>query len=208
MHGVTCAGERGSPAGGDDRRRADAEAVRVTYGKVAGMLRSMTSLKGSITVVDACLAALFVALGVAYMIAVVDDEGGTWAAVPVITLVAVPLLWRRVAPLQALAGLIAAVGVHAALFGTVTRCGLVLPIDFLLVFAAGARLPWRLALAGWVLGLGAALLMLGFDQSAPLDDAGVFAGVLVTVVWVVGAALHAVAHRAPARGVTLEPARS
>jgi hypothetical protein len=168
----------------------------------------MTSLKRSITPFDALLAAVFVALSVAFMIATIDDEGGSWAAVPVFTLGAVPLLWRRVAPLQAITGLLAAVGVHVALFGTMTRCGLFLPIDFLLVFAAGARLPWRLAVAGLGLGLGAALLMLGFDQSAPLDEAGVFVGVLVTGVWAAGAALHAVAHASAEPAATLEPART
>ena len=69
------------------------------------------------------------------------------------------------------------------------------------MFAAGARLPWRLAVAGLGLGLGAALLMLGFDQSAPLDEAGVFVGVLVTGVWAAGAALHAVATRTSAPAV-------
>ena len=194
--------------GGDDRGRPEAEASLVTNRKAGEMLRSMTSLKRSITPFDALLAAVFVALGVAFMIATIDDEGGSWAAVPVFTLVGVPLLWRRVAPLQAIAGLLAAVGVHVALFGTMTRCGLFLPVDFLLVFAAGARLPWRLAVAGLGLGLGAALLMLGFDQSAALDEAGVFVGVLVTGVWAAGVALHAVAHASAEPAATLEPART
>ena len=172
------------------------------------MLRSMTSRRSPISSLDAVLTAIFVALSVVYAIAVVDDEGGSWAAVPLLTLVAVPLLWRRVAPVQALAGLAAAVGLHAALFGTMTRCGIVLPIDFLLVFAAGARLPLRFAVVGWGLALGAAMLMLGFDQSAPLDEAGVFAGVLVTGIWAIGAALHAIAAREVVATPVLEPARS
>jgi hypothetical protein len=171
------------------------------------MLRSMTSPKRSITLFDALLTAIFVALSVAFMIATIDDEGGSWVAVPLFTLVPMTLLWRRVAPLQALGALIAAVGIHAALFGTMTRCGLFLPVDFLLVFAAAARLPWRLATAGWALALGAALLMLGFDQSAPLDEAGVFVGVLVTAAWAAGLALRAVAHASSEPAVTLEPAR-
>ena len=89
-----------------------------------------------------------------------------------------------------------------------TRCGLFLPVDFLLVFAASARLPWRLATAGWALALGAALLMLGFDQSAPLDEAGVFVGVLVTAAWAAGLALRAVAHASAEPAVILEPART
>ncbi len=172
------------------------------------MLRSMTSLKPSITLFDAVLTAVFVALSVAFMLAVVDDEGGSWVAVPLFTLLPMTLLWRRTAPLHALCGLIAAVGLHVALFGTMTRCGLFLPVDFLLVFAASARLPWRLAVAGLALALGAGVLMLGFDQSAPLDEAGVFIGVLVTGVWAAGAALHAYATHSPATAVTFEPARS
>jgi hypothetical protein len=117
-------------------------------------------------------------------------------------------LWRRFAPLQALAGLDAPVGVHAALIGTMTRCGIVLPIDVLLVFAAGARLPLRFAVLGWGLGLGAAMLMLGFDQSATLDEAGVFAGVIVTGIWAIGAVLHAIAAREVVATPALEPARS
>jgi hypothetical protein len=172
------------------------------------MLRSMTTPTRSVSPLDAMLAAIFVVLGVAFMIAVLDDEGGSWAAVPLFTLVPVTLLWRRVAPLQAIAGLIAAVGIHAVLFGTLTRCGLFLPVDFLLVFAAAARLPLRMAVAGWALALGAALLMLGFDESAPLDEAGVFIAALVTGVWAAGAALRALATRSVATKISLEPARS
>jgi hypothetical protein len=172
------------------------------------MLRSMTSVKRAIAPLDAGLAAVFVVLAVLFMVAVRDDEGGSWAAVPLFTLVPMALLWRRVAPLGALGGLVAAVGVHIALFGTMTRCGLFLPVDFLLVFAASARLPRHLALAGLALGLGAALLMLGFDQSAPLDEAGVFIGVLTTAVWAAGAGLRAVAHHSVAAGLAPAPARS
>jgi hypothetical protein len=172
------------------------------------MLRSMTSVKPAITPLDAALSAVFVACSVLFMISVIDDEGGSWVAVPLFTLVPVALLWRRVAPLQALGGLIAAVGVHIALFGTLTRCGLLLPVDFLLVFAAAARLPWAMAVAGWVLALGAACLMLGFDQSAPLDEAGLFVGALVTGVWAAGAALRVAATGRTAEKMSLEPARS
>jgi hypothetical protein len=171
------------------------------------MLRSMTSLKRAVAPLDIALTALLVAVAVAYMIAVIGDEGGSWAAVPVFALVPLGLLWRRTAPLHAIGGLIVAVGLHAALFGTMTRCGIVLPVAFLLAFSAGARLPRPLAMAGWALALGGALLMLGFDQSAPLDDAGVFVAVLTTVVWAAGAVLRTVARREPATGLALDPAR-
>jgi hypothetical protein len=159
------------------------------------MLRSMTSPISRVAPFDAALTAVFVVLAVVFMIAVVDDEGVSWAAVPLFTLVPVALLFRRRSPLAALAGLIVAVGVHIAAFGTVTRCGLFLPVDFLLVFAAGARLGMPLAAAGWALGVGAACLVLGWDGSAPIDEAGVFVAALVTVVWTAGVVLRAVATR-------------
>ena len=159
------------------------------------MLRSMTSVKAAITPLDAAIAAFFLVLGLAYMAAVVDDEGGSWAAVPLFALVPVTLLWRRQSPLGALAGLVAAVAIHIALFGTLTRCGVFLAVDLLLVFSAGARLPWRLSVLGLAAGLGGAMLMLGFDETAPLDESGVFAGVLIAGVW------------APARRCTRSPAR-
>jgi hypothetical protein len=168
----------------------------------------MTSVKRAITPLDAAITAVFLVLGVVYMAAVVDDEGGSWAAVPLFALVPVMLLWRRQAPLAALAGLVAAVGIHIVLFGTLTRCGVFLAVDLLLVFAAGARLPWRLSVLGLALALGGAVLMLGFDASAPLDEAGVFAAVLVSGVWAVGAALHAVAVRTAETGAVPVPARS
>jgi hypothetical protein len=167
------------------------------------MLRSMTSPTTRIAPLDAALAAIFVALSVVFMIAVVDDEGGSWAAVPVFTPVAIPLLWRRMAPLAALGGLAVAVGVHAALFGTMTRCGVFLPVDFLLLFAAAVRLPSRMAVAGLALGIGSAVLMLGFDQSASLQEAGVFVAVLVTGLWLLGGSARLVLMRTPAQ---LEPA--
>jgi signal transduction histidine kinase len=155
------------------------------------MLRSMTSIKRAITPLDVLLTAAFLALGVVYGVGVVDDEGGSWAQVPVFALFALPLLWRRVAPLQALIGAIAALGVHIALFGTVTRCGLFLPVEFLLVFAAGARLDMRGALAGLALSLGGIALMLGFDQSAPLQDAMLFVTAFVVPIWGIARLVHA-----------------
>jgi hypothetical protein len=167
----------------------------------------MTSVRSAITPLDAALAAVLLVLGLAYMAAVVDDEGASWAAVPLFALVPVTLLWRRTAPLGALAGLVAAVGIHVAAFGTLTRCGVVLVVALLLAFSAGARLPWRLAVLGLAAALGAVLLMLGFDESAPLDEAGVFAAVLTTGTWGVGAVLHAVSARSSTAVVTPAPAR-
>ena len=113
-----------------------------------------------------------------------------WTFTPVLALVPLTLLWRRVSPIGALCGFIAAIGLSIALFGTYTRCGLVFPVEFFLVFAAGARLGWRGAIAGWLLGIAAACLTLGWDASAPLDEAGVYICVLLTGVWGIGRIVH------------------
>ncbi len=154
------------------------------------MLPSMTSLKRSVTPFDALLTLAGVAFAVLFGIMVVGDEGAPWAFVPVLTLVPLTLLWRRVSPIGALCGFIAAIGLSVALFGTYTRCGLVFPIEFFLVFAAGARLGWRGAMLGWLLGIAAACLTLGWDASAPIADAGIYICVLLTGVWAIARLVH------------------
>jgi glucose-6-phosphate-specific signal transduction histidine kinase len=158
------------------------------------MLGSMTSLKRGIGPYDVVLTVIFLGLGVVLMIAAVDEEGAPAAAVPVFALIPLTLLWRRVSPLGALGGIIAAVGFHIALFGTITRCGVFLPVVFLLVFAAGARLDWRGALAGLGLSLGAVALMLQWDEAAgaPLTlDTFAYVTVFVSGIWVIARLVHA-----------------
>ncbi len=154
------------------------------------MLRSVTSLKGSITRFDVLLTLAGVAFAVFFGIAAGGDEGAPWTFVPVLVLVPLTLLWRRVAPIGALCGFIAAIGLSVALFGTYTRCGLVFPVEFFLVFAAGARLGWRGATVGLLLGIAGACLTLGWDASAPLAEAGVYICVLLTGVWVIARLVH------------------
>ena len=154
------------------------------------MLRSMTSLRRDIAPLDVLLTVLCAALGVLFMVTVAEDEGGSRAAAPVFALVAAPLLWRRVAPVPALLGFTAAIGLHVALFGTLTRCGFVFPVEFFLVFAAGARLGWRGAVAGLAIGIAAACLTLGWDESAPIEEAGVYICVLLAGVWVIARFVH------------------
>jgi signal transduction histidine kinase len=154
------------------------------------MLDAMTSPKRAITRLDVLLTLAGVALAVVFGIGVVDDEGAPWTFAGALLLVPLPLLWRRVAPIGALCGLVAAVGLSIALFGTYTRCGLVFPVEFFLLFAAGARLGWRGATAGLLIGLGAACLTLGWDASATLDEAGVYICVLLTGVWGIARLVH------------------
>src|SRR4051812_27718522 len=122
------------------------------------MIASMTPAVRDVDRRDVAIAAVLAALGILLMIGSVDDAEvqASPAAVPLFLLVVAPVLWRRVAPLPALGATFAALLVHVGLFGTLVRCGVVFPLAFLLVFAAGARLELRDAL----IGLGLALVLI------------------------------------------------
>jgi len=110
------------------------------------MIASMASPRERIGKLDIGIAALasLVAVGDVYD-QVGDAQYGDvsgWAVVPILALT-VPLLWRRKAPLAALAATLAGLLAHWAIFGGVVRCGFVLPIMGLLAFSAGARLSGR-----------------------------------------------------------------
>ncbi len=103
-------------------------------------------------------------------------------------LVTVPLLWRRVAPLQAAGAAYCGLLVNIALLGTeFLRCGVVLPTAMLFAFAAASRLDGREAWAGLALsaGLGATDMFLTFDPVS----ATVMTGAIV-VVWSIGRVVH------------------
>jgi signal transduction histidine kinase len=109
----------------------------------------------------------------------------SYLAMPVFLAVTVPVLWRRAAPTAALAVVLVALLVHIALFGTITRCGVVFPVIWVLVFAAGARLELRPALIALALGLGAIAVMASSDSQINLVHAAPF-GALSAIVWGVG----------------------
>lgn len=109
----------------------------------------------------------------------------SYLAMPVFLAVTVPVLWRRAAPLATLAVVLAALLVHVALFGTITRCGVVFPVVWVLVFAAGARLELRAALVALALGLGSLAVMASSDSQVNLFHAAPFA-VFSAIVWGAG----------------------
>jgi hypothetical protein len=149
------------------------------------MIRSMTSGHEGIGKLDVALTVLFSALGLLLMYGnVVDNEVDANAlAVPVFLLVTIPLLWRRAAPVNALAFTLGGLVVHDVLFGTdVVRCGVLLPVVFLLVFSAGARLELREARLGLVLGLGAILA----ESITFFGAFGVVMAAITTAVWYTG----------------------
>src|SRR4051794_12723463 len=98
----------------------------------------------------------------------------------------VPLLWRRAAPLAALAAMLAALLAHVALFGTdsFVRCGVIVPFALVLGFSAGLRCPRRPALLG--LALAEALVLVACLTDGPAGappEAMVFVGPFVLAGW-------------------------
>src|SRR5580698_10367323 len=72
----------------------------------------------------------------------------------------VPVLWRRRAPLVAAALTLAGTAIHVAAYGTIGRCGLLLPLFFVEAFAVAAWLDRNEALAGLGIVLGSSVVCL------------------------------------------------
>ncbi|MFL5868785.1 MAG: hypothetical protein ACJ766_16910 [Thermoleophilaceae bacterium] len=101
------------------------------------MTDTMTSARERIGKLDIAIATVAGMLAVASALADYFDDkvDGSWVAVPLFVGVAVPLLWRRVAPLAALAATLGALLLHVALFGDhAVRCGVVFPVALLLAW--------------------------------------------------------------------------
>lgn len=155
------------------------------------MLRSVLGVRRGPGRLDVAFAALLSAAGIALMISTITDSDVTAPplAVPAFLLVTLPLLWRSVAPVLALLVTAIAIGLHVALFGTLSRCGIVFPVTFVLVFAAAAHLPRREALQGLALGLlGVVLMTLDDGQVGP--DVLPFFLPLTAAVWGLGRVVY------------------
>ena len=152
------------------------------------MITSMKSAASRIAKRDIAIALAFSALGMALMISNVQDEEieASVLAVPLFLLITVPVLWRRVAPLAVVAVTLGALLVHAALFGSLVRCGTLFPLVFVLAFTTGSLLERREAL----LGLGASLATVAVicltDAVEDLLGALPFVGALTAASWGVG----------------------
>ncbi|HET6689930.1 MAG TPA: hypothetical protein VFG74_03605 [Miltoncostaeaceae bacterium] len=151
----------------------------------------MTITPARVGRLDVAVATVAVGLAAAYMaIQPPDPEtpDASWWSVPLFALIAVPLLWRRVSPLLAAGGCAALAGLHVAFFtDTVIRCGILIPLCFILAFAVGARLDLNPAL----LGLGCVLLVgffgCAFDAPGGADVwAMTFVAPVAAAVWAVG----------------------
>ena len=159
------------------------------------MIAAMTAPRPRIGLPDVALAAGAVAISLPYMISEVGDDrfnASPWSVAP-FALIMVPLLWRRKAPVAALAGTLVLLLAHAAIFGGLVRCGMVLPAMFLLAYAVGARLDARAALIGLGLALatGAAVCLTDGpgNEGAP-PEAISFVAPLTLAIWAVGRVVH------------------
>ncbi|MEJ7875933.1 MAG: hypothetical protein WKF62_04665 [Solirubrobacterales bacterium] len=162
------------------------------------MIKAMTPVSDRISKFDIGLALFLSLVGVYLMYenvyAGIDDfdtEAGFFA-LPLFLAVTVPVAWRRVAPLAALAVSLAALLVHGALFDNLVTCGVAFPVLLLLVFSAGSRLDLRESLAGLALALGGVAVVGSFDPTFDGEFLDIFAfiGPIVLAVWGIGRVVH------------------
>jgi signal transduction histidine kinase len=140
---------------------------------------------------DVAIAVLFAVLAVPFIGWMQDGhDGHTFgAARPVmgllILLAVLPVLWRRRAPLIAASATLIGTAIHVAIYGTITRCGLLLPLFFVEAFAVAAWLDRREAFVGLAIVLGSSVVCLSADASAGWS--GLTVAVPVTLaVWFIG----------------------
>jgi signal transduction histidine kinase len=152
------------------------------------MMRSMIQTGEPVGRRDIAIAAIVSLLGLVLMYSDAVEPKATvsYLAIPVFLAVTIPLVWRRSAPLLALSAVLIALSAHVVLFGEMTRCGIVFPLTWILVFAAGARLERGPALAGLALGIGCIAVMASSDSQIPIGETLPF---VVLTVLVCGAGM-------------------
>jgi signal transduction histidine kinase len=139
---------------------------------------------------DVAIAVLFAAVGVPFIGWLQDARhgGGVTPGRPVmgflILLAVIPVLWRRRAPLIAATGTLIGTAIHVVAYGTITRCGLLLPLLFVEGFAVAAWLDRREAYAGLAIVLGSSIVCLSADRSAGWSGLTVAVPVTLAVWWI------------------------
>jgi hypothetical protein len=153
-------------SGDDDGHGREADPVPMpemlhTHGARPAMIRPMVQERGSFSRLDIAVMVAFSLLGLVLMYgnATDPDVEGSYLAIPAFLAVTVPLLWRRVKPLEAAAATLVAVLVHTALFGSLVRCGVLFPLSWVLIFSAAARLERGPSLVAFALGFACQLAM-------------------------------------------------
>jgi hypothetical protein len=160
------------------------------------MFDSMTATGERVAKRDLLLAAVLSALGIVLMVKNVQDADvdASVLAVPLFLLVTAPLVWRRAAPIAALTATFGALLLHIALFGSVVRCGVMFPLVFLLVFAAGAVLDKRDALIGLAMGLIIVVTMVLADAADGIVSGLPFFIAMTALIWGVGRLVRSRGH--------------
>ena len=154
------------------------------------MISSMLTRGPHIARRDVAIALLFAVIGVPGIALLQEGPHGvTLPAKPVmgllILLATVPVLWRRRAPLIAAAGTLVGTAIHVIAYGTIGRCGLLLPLFFVESFAVAAWLDRDEALVGLGIVLAASVVCLSSDSAAGWE--GLTIAVPVTLaVWFIG----------------------
>ncbi|MEJ7892086.1 MAG: hypothetical protein WKF94_05550 [Solirubrobacteraceae bacterium] len=144
----------------------------------------MTLRRGPFTTTDVAVALLFLVLGVVLMIPS-DDQPSSALALIAFLAVTAPVLWRRQAPLPAVAVTVGALLVHVAAFGDMIRCGVVFPLAFVLAYASGFRLSLPSALAGLAMTI-VAVVVVGFTDTQLADTDFIPFTVMTAVAWGIG----------------------
>jgi hypothetical protein len=155
------------------------------------MLGTMKAATAEIRRWDVALAAVLSVLGIGLMMLNVSgiEEANpdvSLFAVPLFLAVTVPLAWRRVAPLGALAVSLVALLAHMALFHDVVLCGVAIPVLLLLLFAVAGRLDLSHALIGLALGLAGGVAVVFADPVLNGAADLPFVPGLMAVVWGAG----------------------
>jgi hypothetical protein len=149
------------------------------------MIAAMITATTRITKRDVAIATIASLLGLLLMVMNVEDEAvqANVLAVPLFLAVTVPLAWRRAAPIAAGGAALAGLLAHLALFGTdLIRCGVVLPMAFLLAFAAGTQLELREARFGLAFPLG----LIATEGAYFLGTFGLVFAALAVAIWGIG----------------------
>jgi signal transduction histidine kinase len=111
-------------------------------------------------------------------------HGGFWASVAVLTMT-VPVLWRRRAPLAAVATLAAGSLFNGLVIGSMVRCGAALPALGLVMFSVGLRCELRRAFGGAALGVIAVVALAQYDPNLTSTFSAP-GSVLLLALWGVG----------------------
>jgi signal transduction histidine kinase len=111
-------------------------------------------------------------------------QGSLGASLAMLT-ITMPVLWRRRAPIDAVATLAAGALFNGVVIGSMVRCGIALPTLAFVIFSVGLRCELRKALAGAALGVIALAALAGYDPKLTLGflPPGV---VLMGALWGVG----------------------